>query len=330
MHFPRLSPVEFGLVHLIDPRLSGLVAESRDFYARRVAGRGPMSPEELPTIRAMSAKVAPSAPPAAVEVLHTGGRSVSVRIHVPVSGAATGVFLEIHGGGFYSGAAAGSDVRNRSLAEALGLAVVSVDYLLAPEHPWPAAPDDCETAALWLAEHARDRFGTTKLFIGGFSAGATLAMTTLLRLRDQEITAYGAAVLQFGTYDLSAQTPAGRLIAEEYFLDAYAGFVEDRTHPDLSPIYADLKDLPPVLIVIGADDVLLQDNLAMAVRLSAAGADVDLGIYPASPHGFTGHATSMAKAATDDIEGWLHRHLQLPTESTDRSIPAPLPLPGSA
>jgi acetyl esterase/lipase len=62
-------------------------------------------------------------------------------------------------------------------------------------------------------------------------------------------------VLQFGTYDLSAQTPAGRLIADEYFLDAYAGSVEDRTHPDLSPIYADLTGLPPVLIAVSNSTV---------------------------------------------------------------------------
>jgi acetyl esterase len=308
--------VEFGLVHLTDPRLSGFVAESRAFYARRVAGRGPSSPEELRANRAMAAAPAPSYPPAVVEVVCTGGRSVPVRIHVPASGEVAGVFLEIHGGGFYLGSAAGSDVRNRNLADALGLAVVSVEYRLAPEHPWPAAPDDCETAALWLADHAEHRLGTTKLSIGGFSAGATLAMTTLLRLRKRGITAYGSAVLQFGTYDLSAQTPAGRLIADEYFLDAYAGSVEDRTHPDLSPIYADVTGLPPILVVVGADDVLLEDNLAMAVRLSAAGVDVNLRIYPASPHGFTGHATSMARAAMDDIESWLHLHLQLPFGST--------------
>ncbi len=308
--------MEFGLVHLADPRLSGLVAESRAFYARRVAGRGPGGPEELRAIRATTPAPTPSHPPAVVEVVRTGGRTVPVRIHLPASGEVAGVLLEIHGGGFYLGSAAESDVRNRNLADALGVAVVSVDYRLAPEHPWPAAPDDCETAALWLADHAEHRFGTTKLSIGGFSAGATLAMTTLLRLRDRAVTTYRCAVLQFGTYDLSGQTPAGRLIADEYFLDAYAGSVGDRTHPDLSPIYADLTGLPPVLVVVGADDILLEDNLAMAVRLSAARVDVDLRIYPASPHGFTGHATSMARAAMHDIESWLRRYLQLPSGST--------------
>ncbi len=299
--------VDFGLDQLIDPRLRDLVTGSRAFYARRVAGRGPGSRAELDAVRVTATAPAPSHPAAAVEVACAGGRSVPVRLHAPASGAAAGAHLQIHGGGFYLGSAAGDDVRNRALADALGLAVISVDYRLAPEHPWPAAPDDCEVAALWLAEHAADRFGTTTLSLGGSSAGATLAMSTLLRLRDRGISAYGSAVLQFGTYDLSAQTPAGRLIADEYFLDAYAGSAEDRTHPDLSPIYADVAGLPPVLIVVGAEDVLLQDNLAMAVRLSAAGVDVDLRVYPASPHGFTGHATPMAAAAMDDIETWLRR-----------------------
>lgn len=112
-------------------------------------------------------------------------------------------------------------------------------------------------------------------------------------------------VLQFGTYDLSTRTPAGRLIADEYFLEAYAGAAPDRTDPDLSPIYADLTGLPPVLMVVGEADVLLQDNLAMAARLSAAGVDVDLRVYPDAPHGFTAHPTPMARAALHDIEAWL-------------------------
>lgn len=265
--------------------------------------------KELRTVRAGAAKPAPANPPAVEELVVIDGRSVPLRIHAPVDAAAKGVFMEIHGGGFYMGSAAGSDVRNRQLADALGVAVASVDYRLAPEHPWPAAPEDCETAALWLVQHAPQRFGTTKLAVGGFSAGATLAMTTLLRLRDRGVTALHCAVLQFGTYDLSAQTPAGRLIADEYFLDAYAGAAPDRTDPDLSPIYAELFNLPPILMIVDDADILLQDNLAMAARLSASGADVDLRIYPDSPHGFTGHPTPMAQAALDDIHTWLDGHL---------------------
>jgi acetyl esterase/lipase len=145
--------------------------------------------------------------------------------------------------------------------------------------------------------------------VGGFSAGATLAVTALVRLRNREVASFRGAVLQFGTYDLAAQTPAGRLIADEYFLDAYAGPAADRTDPDLSPIFAELTDLPPVLMIVGSDDVLLEDNLAMAARFRTAGVDVDLRIYPAAPHGFTGHPTQMARAALHDIHVWLRRRL---------------------
>lgn len=289
----------------IDPRLLDLVDETRAFYADRASGRGPGSWEELRAARLAAAAPASSPFPAVEELVGADGRSVPVRIHTPGQRSPAGVVLEMHGGGFYLGSAAGSDDRNRQLADALGVAVVSVDYRLAPEHPWPAAPEDCETAALWLVEHAPERFGTARLAVAGFSAGATLATTTLLRLRDRGIDAVDGAVLQFGTFDLSAQTPAGRLIADEYFLEAYAGAASDRTHPDLSPIYADLAGLPPVLMVVGDADLLLRDNLAMAARLSAAGVDLDLRVYPGSPHGFTGHPTPMARAALDDIEQWL-------------------------
>jgi acetyl esterase/lipase len=204
------------------------------------------------------------------------------------------------------GLAARGDAHNRRLADALGIAVVSVDYRLAPEHPWPAAPDDCETAALWLLEEAESRFGTARLAIGGVSAGATLTMTTLLRLRDRHLAdAFLGAVLQFGTYDMSGKTPAGRLLDGEFFIEAYAGHVADRTIPDISPVYGDPRGLPPVLLVVGSLDILLEDNLVMAARVSAAGGKADVRVYPESPHGFTLHPTAMARRARGDIESWL-------------------------
>lgn len=293
------------LSSLIDPQLLTFVDESRAFYGRRPSGRGPTKLSELLAVRGAMPTPVQCEPAPVVETVSAGGRSVAVRIHTPTNRLAAGVVLEIHTGGFYLGSAARSDIQNRRLVDTLGVAVVSVDYRLAPEHPWPAAPDDCETAALWLAENAEARFGTARLAMTGFSAGSTLVVTTLVRLRDRGFHAFGGAVAQCGTFDLSAQTPAGRLIADEYFLSAYAGDAPDRSDPDISPVFAELKDLPPVLMVIGAEDVLLEDNLTMAARLVAAGVEVDLRVYPASPHAFTGHATSMALAAVAGIDGWL-------------------------
>lgn len=218
--------MRFELPCLVDAEMWALVGESRAFYAQRPAGRGPGSFDELRRIRVAAAAPTESLPSPTIELVRIGDRSVPIRIHMPVGTPASGVFLELHGGGFYMGS-----------ADALDIAVLSVDYRLAPEHPWPAAPDDCETAALWLAENAESRFGTSNLAIGGFSAGATLAVATLLRLRDDGNSAFSAGVLQFGTYDLAAQTPAGGLIADEYFLDAYADTAPDRTNPDISPLF---------------------------------------------------------------------------------------------
>jgi acetyl esterase len=305
--------MQIGMESLIDSELAAYVEECREFNAASRANGGtrsqpdPTTPEGLRQARAgLPVPPTPPGPPAVERLAEVAGRRVPVRILAPEGGAAQGVYLQIHGGGFYMGSAGRSDARNRRLADALGIAVVSVDYRLAPEHPWPAAPDDCETAALWLLERAETLFGTTRLAIGGSSAGATLAMTTLLRLRDRGLAKpFVGAALQFGTYDLSGRTPAGRLLDDQFFIQAYAGHVADRTNPDISPVYADLRGLPPALLIVGSLDVLLEDNVVMAARLSAAGGEVDVRVYPESPHGFTSLPTAMAGTAVNDVESWL-------------------------
>ncbi|MGW5646056.1 alpha/beta hydrolase [Saccharopolyspora sp. NPDC003752] len=304
--------MEIGLNRLIDEDLAAHVEESRQFNAasRAAAADQPMpdpaTPEGLRQIRERLASTARSGGKAVDRLVEAGGRQVSVRITLPEGGEIRGAFLDIHGGGFYLGSAAWGDDSNARLAESLGVAVVSVDYRLAPEHPWPAAPDDCETAARWLVEHAQSLFGTGKVAIGGASAGANLTVATLLRLRALGLAErFAGAALLYGAYDLSGRSPGGRLIADEFFIQAYAGHVADRTDPDVSPLYGDLAGLPPALLVVGGLDKALDDNLAMAARLSAAGGDVDVRVYPESGPGFISFPTAMAAAAVRDVESWL-------------------------
>jgi acetyl esterase len=307
--------VDIGLANLIDDGSVGHVDESRAFYAAKQASggqQGPTNYDELQEAR-RSLPAGPGDGRAVERMVRAGTGQVPVRVTSPTSGVSRATYLDIHGGGFFMDSASRSDARNARLADALGVTVVSVEYRLAPEHPWPAAPEDCETAALWLAEQGRNVFGTERMLIGGASAGATLATTTMLRLRARDLVhLVVGAVLQFGAYDLSGQSPGGRLYADEWFIQAYAGHVSDRTVPDLSPLYGDLRGLPPTLLLVGTRDVLLEDNLAMAARLSAAGNEVELRVFPEAMHGFTSHPTSMATAARDAVETWLASRLDEP------------------
>ncbi|MFF6995373.1 alpha/beta hydrolase [Streptomyces sp. NPDC008313] len=223
---------------------------------------------------------------------------VKVRVFVPDQ--VDGVYLHIHGGGWVFGSADGQDEGLWRLAVEARLAVVSVDYRLAPEHPFPAGPDDCEAAARWLVAHARAEFGTRRLLIGGESAGAHLSVLTLLRLRDRHgITGpFHAAHLAFGPYDLS-MTPSQRLFGSRRLLSdsdslrgSYELFTpgmapEERRDPEVSPLFADLTGLPAARIVVGTQDPLLDDSLFLAQRWSAAGAPVRLEVVAGAMHGFT-------------------------------------------
>jgi acetyl esterase/lipase len=303
--------MDIGLAHLIDKESASHVEESRIFNATVGAASGDQpqpdlsTPEGLHAARSQLTRRPPDA--RAVErVARADGRQVPVRILTPKRGHARAAYLQIHGGGFYMDSASRSDTRNALLADAVGVAVVSIDYRLAPEHPWPAAPDDCETAALWLVDAAKDLFGTDQLLIGGASAGANLAAATMIRLRDRgQLHRFLGAVLQFGAYDLSGRSPSGRNYADGWFIQAYAGHVADRTNPDISPLYGDLHGFPPALLVVGALDILLEDSIAMAGRISAAGNEIDLQVYPESHHGFTSFPTKMAATALNGIESWL-------------------------
>ncbi|WP_131743234.1 alpha/beta hydrolase [Actinomadura roseirufa] len=233
------------------------------------------------------------------------GGPVPVRVFRP--DRVRGVYLHLHGGGWTLGTARGQDAALWDLARAAGIAVVSVEYRLAPEHPYPAGPDDCEDAARWLIAVGAAELGTDRLVIGGESAGAHLAVGTLLRL-GARARAFRAAQLCFGVYDLS-MTPSQRhghdtmILSRATLAWFYDQFLpgrtpEQRRDPAVSPLYADpgdLRGLPPARFVVGTADPLLDDSLFMAARWRAAGNDADLVVVAEAVHAFTSFPMTIAR-----------------------------------
>jgi acetyl esterase len=156
-------------------------------------------------------------------------------------------------------------------------------------------------------------WGTSRIAIGGGSAGGGLAAVTLLRLRDRHDAAgaFCAANLLFGVYDLSgtpSQIRRGAIAFRDLYLPATPP--PDRKVPDISPLYADLRGMPPALFTVGTLDYLYDDSLFMATRWRAAGNEAHLAIYPASPHGFTSFPTAMGRAARARISDHLVTRLR--------------------
>jgi acetyl esterase len=252
------------------------------------------------------------------------GGEIRLRILAPEE-EVTGVYLHIHGGGWVLGGCDEQDLRLWAMVEATGLTAISVEYRLSPEHPYPAAPDDCEDAALWLLERGLDELGApARIAIGGESAGAHLSVVTLLRLRDRHGIrgAFGAANLVFGVFDLT-MTPSQRNWGErnlvlstpimEWFGHQFVGErdLEALRDPDISPLYADLSELPPALFTIGDCDPLLDDSLFMEARWRAAGNEAELRVWPECVHGFTAYPLALSRAALESMYDFARAKLEL-------------------
>lgn len=240
---------------------------------------------------------------------------IPIRVFVPSE--VNGIYLHLHGGGWMSGAQDLEDPHLWSRAQEASVAVVSVGYRLAPENPYPAGPDDCEAAALWLIQNAQKEFGTDDIVVGGGSAGAHLSAVTLLRLRDRhQFTGFRGAELRYGLYDLRLTpsvrlAPKGMLTAQdgEWFRNQFVGakLLED---PDVSPIFADLRGMPPALFIVGSMDSLVDDSLFMWARWRAAGNRAELRIYPGAPHGFDLMQLKIAAMAKADIARFIGECLE--------------------
>lgn len=216
-----------------------------------------------------------------------------------------GIFLHFHGGGWVLNDEMSSDLYLKRMAELCRLTCISVGYRLAPENPYPAAPQDCQDVAEWLIDHGPSEFGQKLLYIGGESAGANLAVLTALSLLQSPVQHYRGLslkglLLHYGTFSLQ-WLPGTKnfhknppLIIDEttltHFRAAYLpGYTQDDlTSPQVSPFFADLKGfpLPPALITSGTEDCLLEDSIFMSIRWMVAGGHATLRLYPGSPHGF--------------------------------------------
>ena len=263
------------------------------------------------------------------------GREIPLRVYAPDNGQPSkGVFMHIHGGGFVLSSHKHSDERLRSYANAGQITVVSVGYRLAPENPYPAAPQDCFDVAEYLVNNAEGDYGAKLVLMGGESSGATLvALTTFHLMRTGQAHHLKGLILLFGWYDLTLNMPqissATRPVvisygAMKHFTDAYVPNMsfEDRRSPSVSPLYEDLQalmaleagmKLPPALFLCGTQDPLLEDTLMMSTRWLTAGGESIVKIWPGEAHGFSAFPTKSAKEASALMEQFIQEKLKAST-----------------
>ena len=202
------------------------------------------------------------------------------------------LILYLHGGGWV----AGSINTHRDLAARISRAaktrVLIIDYRLAPEHPFPAGLNDCLKAYNWILSKGTK---SKNLVIAGDSAGGNLTLASLIKLRDESIPLPAAAVCLSPVTDLTLSGESYKTKAEldpsvkrediEFMVTQYVD-LKDRQNPLVSPLYADLRDLPPLLIHVGTAEVLYDDSTRFAKRAKEAGVDVTLEIFEDMIHVF--------------------------------------------
>lgn len=233
------------------------------------------------------------------------------------------LLLFLHGGAYVLGGCATHRHFVSYIARAAGVKTLLPEYRLAPENPFPAAVDDAVRVYRALLA---DGSAASNIAIGGDSAGGGLTMATLLALRDAGDRLPAAAFLLSPWLDLTAsgESMTTRAAADPWFrpadLPAVAAHYcrpDEFRNPLVSPVYADLKGLPPLFIQVGADEILLSDSTRAADKVRAAGSEVELEIWPDLWHVFQSFVSVLpeSREATRRLGTWIRRALSLPSES---------------
>ncbi|MFD2796694.1 alpha/beta hydrolase [Promicromonospora vindobonensis] len=254
----------------------------------------------------------------------------ALEVAVPSADADAGTLLYLHGGGYVIGTARTGVPLTAALAAGTGLRALSLDYRLAPEHVFPAAVDDALAAYRALV----DDTDPARVVLAGDSAGGGLALATLLAARDAGLPQPAGVVTFSGWFDLtlSGASLTGKESVDPVFDAADIREYADAYLPDgagaggllASPLLADLRGLPPLLLQVGSHEVLLDDSTGLAARAAAADVEVALEVYPGSAHVFQHqHATepTAARALARAAAFLVHRLEQDPgpADQTTRS-----------
>lgn len=310
--------------HLIDPEILPLLDVMPGFA---------FSDEELPRIRTLAEErfAFLGNPPLLpqIQVIDGPGGELPIYLYDPAPGAAPRpALLHVHGGGMVIGSARSMQHGPSGMAAALGIPVASVDYRLAPEHPFPAPQADCMAALKWLAGQSREiGIDPERIGIIGESAGGGLAAATALMARDGNGPSLAAQFLTYPMLDHRTggdDCPYGNPTTGEFVWNREANQfgwralqgsygADDERIGWFSPARAQsLAGLPPTWIGTGSLDLFLDENLDYARRLVAAGVPVELHSYPGAIHAFNAVAESaLAKAFARDLLGAIARMLRI-------------------
>jgi acetyl esterase/lipase len=289
--------------------------QAKAFLDQMTAAAGPpLHSLPVPEARALMAALAgmsgiTNLPIAKVENLVAPGPhgTIPVRVYTPEGTAPFPLLVYFHGGGWVLGDLETHDGVCRELAHGAGSVVVSVDYRLAPEHKFPAAPDDCYAALLWAARHAGELGADpARIAIGGDSAGGNLTCVTAIRARDEGGPSLCFQLPIYPVTNHSLDTPSYRENAKGYLLETeamawfwghYLRSEADGEQVHASPLRAkDFRGLPSALVITAEFDPLRDEGEAYAKRLQADGVPTTLKRYDGMIHGFFGMSAIMDKA----------------------------------